>query len=63
MRACAPSPRDVGCSAPQVANFPDDPAFFVPKCLEAKVAAGDLGRKTGRGFYMWDGDKPFGVVE
>lgn len=45
-----------------VANFPDEPAFFVPKCLEAKVAAGHLGRKTGRGFYEWDGDKALGVA-
>jgi len=45
-----------------VVNFADEPAFFVPKCLEAKVKAGHLGRKSGRGFYLWDGDKPLGVA-
>jgi len=29
----------------------------LPKCLKAKVDAGDLGRKTGKGFYNWEGDK------
>ena len=37
--------------------FPDEPAFIVPDCLRAKVAEGKLGRKTGEGFYKWDGDK------
>jgi len=46
-----------------VANYPDEPAFFVPKCLEDKVFKGDLGRKTGKGFYLWDGDKPLGVAD
>lgn len=36
---------------------PNDPAFFVPQCLEAMVKRGELGRKTGKGFYVWDGDK------
>jgi len=34
-----------------------EPAFFIPKCLEEKVQRGDLGRKSGKGFYSWDGDK------
>jgi 3-hydroxyacyl-CoA dehydrogenase len=38
-------------------EFPDEPAFAVPKSLEAKVAEGKLGRKSGEGFYKWDGDK------
>ena len=37
--------------------FPDEPAFKVPESLRAKVAAGKLGRKTGEGFWKWDGDK------
>ena len=37
-------------------NFPDEPAFVVPECLKAKVAKGELGRKTGKGFYHWNGD-------
>ena len=37
--------------------------MIVPECLRAKVAAGHLGRKTGRGFYVWDGDKPLHVAD
>jgi 3-hydroxyacyl-CoA dehydrogenase len=40
-----------------VKRFPNEPAFAVPKILEEKVAAGKLGRKTGEGFYKWEGDK------
>jgi 3-hydroxybutyryl-CoA dehydrogenase len=29
-----------------------------PQVLREKVAAGDLGRKTGEGFYVWEGDEP-----
>ncbi|PVG82169.1 3-hydroxybutyryl-CoA dehydrogenase [Nocardioides gansuensis] len=29
------------------------PRFSPPQVLRDKVAAGDLGRKTGRGFYSW----------
>ena len=46
-----------------VDKFPNEPTFVVPECLKAKVAAGKLGRKTGEGFYKWDGDKPLGVAD
>jgi len=29
-----------------------------PRCLSERVARNDLGRKTGRGFYAWQGGKP-----
>jgi 3-hydroxyacyl-CoA dehydrogenase len=38
-------------------RWPDEPAFRVPKILEQKVAQGKLGRKSGEGFYRWEGDK------
>ena len=38
-------------------RYPDEPAFAIPRILQDKVAAGHLGRKTGEGFYKWDGDK------
>lgn len=37
-------------------KFPNEPSFFIPDCLKEKVAAGDLGRKSGKGFYHWEGD-------
>ncbi len=40
-----------------VDRYPDEPAFVIPKILQTKVAEGKLGRKTGEGFYKWDGDK------
>jgi len=46
-----------------VDKYPNEPAFLVPDCLKAKVEAGDLGRKTGKGFYHWDGDKRGDPVE
>lgn len=38
-------------------RYPDEPAFQVPASLREKVAAGKFGRKTGEGYYEWDGDK------
>ena len=29
------------------------PRFAPPRILRDKVAAGDLGKKTGRGFFSW----------
>ena len=40
-----------------VDNFPNEPAFVVPDILRQKVKEGKLGRKTGEGFYKWQGDK------
>lgn len=38
-------------------RFPNDPTFKVPQLLRDMVAKGQLGRKSGRGFYDWEGDK------
>lgn len=40
-----------------VKKFPNEPSFVVPACLREKVAVSKLGRKTGEGFYLWEGDK------
>jgi 3-hydroxybutyryl-CoA dehydrogenase len=32
--------------------------FAPPPVLRAKVEAGELGRKTGEGFYVWEGGEP-----
>lgn len=40
-----------------VEKYPNEPAFMIPSSLKEKVDAGHLGRKTGQGFYQWDGDK------
>lgn len=43
--------------------YPGEAAFAVPESLRAKVEAGHFGRKNGRGFYVWDGNKPVGEAE
>lgn len=40
-----------------VKRYPSDPAFQIPKLLDQKVKEGKLGRKSGQGFYTWQGDK------
>ena len=40
-----------------VDRYPNEPAFSIPESLREKVAAGKLGRKTGEGYYVWEGDK------
>jgi 3-hydroxybutyryl-CoA dehydrogenase len=37
-----------------------DPRFFPPPMVERMVASGDLGRKTGRGFYEYEDTRLFG---
>jgi 3-hydroxyacyl-CoA dehydrogenase len=36
---------------------PDNELFAPPKLLVEKVEAGKLGRKSGEGFFKWEGDK------
>ena len=43
-----------------VKRFPKEPAFQIPRLLEQKVKEKKLGRKSGEGFYKWDGDKRIG---
>jgi 3-hydroxyacyl-CoA dehydrogenase len=38
-------------------KYPNEPAFVIPACLEKLVTAGQLGRKSGQGFYHWNGEK------
>jgi 3-hydroxyacyl-CoA dehydrogenase len=38
-------------------KYPGESSFAIPKILEQKVAQKKLGRKTGEGFYKWEGDK------
>jgi len=40
-----------------VKNYPNEPAFVIPNILRQKVSEGKLGRKSGEGFYKWNGDK------
>lgn len=40
-----------------IKKMPDEKIFVIPETLKERVAAGQLGRKTGQGFWKWDGDK------
>jgi len=40
-----------------VKSYPNEPAFVIPNILKQKVKEGKLGRKSGEGFYKWNGDK------
>jgi 3-hydroxyacyl-CoA dehydrogenase len=46
-----------------VTKYPNEPAFVIPAILKQMVENGHLGRKTGQGFYHWDGDKRGDPVE
>ncbi len=37
-----------------------DPRFAPPPLVDQMIAAGDLGRKTGRGFYEYERERAFG---
>merc|ERR1739845_320674 len=38
-------------------RYPEEPSFVVPNCLKEKVKCQHFGRKTGKGFYQWYGEK------
>ena len=38
-------------------RYPNEPAFKPSELLRKMVKEGKLGRKSGRGFYEWEGDK------
>ena len=40
-----------------VGRFPKETAFAIPEVLRQKVREKKLGRKSGEGFYKWQGDK------
>jgi 3-hydroxyacyl-CoA dehydrogenase len=40
-----------------IKEYPNERAFFIPTVLRERVVMGNLGRKSGKGFYKWDGDK------
>lgn len=44
--------------AEHLAGELDDRRFAPPELLRAKVRAGDVGRKSGRGFYRWVDGEP-----
>jgi len=51
---------NLACMTGWKEKYPDNPAFDVPEAmelLEKMVAEGKLGRKTGEGFYKWEGNK------
>jgi len=40
-----------------VQRYPEEQAFAIPAILERRVQQNKLGRKSGEGFYKWEGDK------
>jgi len=40
-----------------VKAHPNEPAFVIPRILQQKCAEKKYGRKSGEGFYKWQGDK------
>lgn len=43
-------------------EYPGESSFVIPHCLAEKVKNGHFGRKSGKGFYTWNGDKVLGPV-
>jgi 3-hydroxyacyl-CoA dehydrogenase len=41
----------------KIVRYPQEPLFVVPNCLEEMVKCQHFGRKTGKGFYQWYGEK------
>ena len=41
-------------------RYPDEPTFQIPESLRRLVAEGKTGRKTGEGYFRWEGDKRIG---
>ena len=51
---------NLACMTGWVENFPDDPSFDKKEgieLLQKMTDIGDIGRKTGQGFYKWDGNR------
>jgi len=50
-------PGQVVAQVPPDPGGADNPFFEPPNLLREMVGKGLLGRKAGRGFYEWEGDK------
>lgn len=49
-----------GCIHGWLEKYPDDPSFMIPEAVElidSMCEQGLLGRKTGQGFYKWEGNR------
>lgn len=46
-----------------VEKYPHEPAFFIPDVLTTMIQNQHYGRKSGRGFYHWNGDTRGDPVE
>jgi 3-hydroxyacyl-CoA dehydrogenase len=46
-----------------VEKYPNEPTFFVPDILTTMIENQHYGRKSGRGFYYWNGDTRGDPVE
>ena len=46
-----------------VEKYPHEPSFFIPNILTKMIENQHYGRKSGRGFYYWNGDQRGDPVE